>query len=61
MKNTKSGKIISNIMKSKWNYEKEIITILKLKYPDIYNEIDKEWRINKTNEVISNNYFYRLI
>jgi len=48
-------------MKSKWNYEKEIITILKLKYPDIYNEIDKEWRINKTNEVISNNYFYHLI
>ena len=41
-------------MEKKFNYEKELITILKDKYPDIYNEIDKEWRINKTNEVLCN-------
>lgn len=41
-------------MKSKWNYEKEIIAILELKYPEIYKELDKRWRIEKTNEVLCN-------
>lgn len=31
----------------------ELLQILKLKYPDIYNQIDMEWRIEATNKVLS--------
>ena len=36
------------------NYDKEMLMLLKLKYPDIYNKLDMEWRIEKTNEVLKN-------
>ena len=36
-----------------------MLTLFKTKYPDIYNELDKQWRIDETNRRLESNYKFR--
>jgi len=40
-------------------YEKDMLALFKTRYPDIYNELDKQWRIDETNRRLESNYKFR--
>lgn len=42
-------------------YEHDILQLLKQYHPDIYNELDKKWRIEETNRRLKTSNTFRFI
>ena len=42
-------------------YEKDMLTLFKTHYPDIYNELDRQWRIEETNRRLKTSNTFRFI
>ena len=42
-------------------YEKDMLFLLKTYYPDIYNELDKKWRVEETNKRLKTSNPFRFL